>query len=118
MARRLGKHPRTIQRWCQKGNLPGAYHAGRSWRIPASALRKAEVDRAFRPEEVERELRAAMRVCQTLTAEIEQAKRRRRPPVERNWRRIALEVGQLRRALAGLPESPSQVPGWLADRSG
>ena len=38
MAQALGKSVRTIQRWCQAGKLPGSYHAGRSWRIPRSAL--------------------------------------------------------------------------------
>jgi excisionase family DNA binding protein len=38
VARVLRKSVRTIQRWCQAGKLPGAYHAGRSWRIPRSAL--------------------------------------------------------------------------------
>ncbi len=63
-------HKRSIQRRCQAGKLPGAYKVGRSWRIPPSALRTAELDRAFRPDEVERELRAATLVCRTLAAEI------------------------------------------------
>lgn len=37
-AAELRKHPRTIRRWCQAGRLPGAFKAGRSWRIPRSAL--------------------------------------------------------------------------------
>jgi len=42
VARELGMHPRSIQRRCQAGTLPGAYKAGRSWRIPRSALRGAQ----------------------------------------------------------------------------
>jgi excisionase family DNA binding protein len=38
VAQALGKSVRTIQRWCQAGKLPGAYRAGRPWRIPRSAL--------------------------------------------------------------------------------
>ena len=117
VARELGKHPRTIQRWCRAEKLPGAYQVGRSWRIPRSALRAAELDGAFRPDELERELRAATLVCRTLAAEIEEGKPRRRAPVDRNWRRVARELEQLREALDRLPAKPSEVPSWLAERS-
>jgi len=38
VARALRKSLRTVQRYCAKGALPGAYKAGRSWRIPRAAL--------------------------------------------------------------------------------
>ena len=110
-------HPRSIQRRCKAGRLPGAYKAGRSWRIPRSALRAAELDRAFSPDELERELRAATLACRTLAAEIEEGKRRRRAPVECNWTLVARELEQLREALDRLPAKPSEVPSWLAERS-
>lgn len=72
VARELGVHPRSIQRRCKAGTLPGAYQVGRSWRIPRWGLRAAELDRAFRPDELERELRAATLACRTLAAEIEE----------------------------------------------
>ncbi|MGH8574287.1 MAG: helix-turn-helix domain-containing protein [Gammaproteobacteria bacterium] len=43
VAEALRKHRRTIQRWAQKGLLPGAYKAGRAWRIPRSALHRANL---------------------------------------------------------------------------
>jgi excisionase family DNA binding protein len=41
VARALGKSVRTVQRWCESGKLPGAYKAGRSWRIPRASLPRA-----------------------------------------------------------------------------
>lgn len=117
VATRVGKHRRTIQRWCQEEKLPGAYKAGRSWRIPPASLRAAELAQAFRADEVERELRAATLVCRALADELEQGKLKRRAPVERNWRRVARELEHLHGALARLPASPGEVPGWLADRA-
>jgi Helix-turn-helix domain len=49
MARLLRKDPRTMQRWCRQGKLPGAYKAGRSWRIPPAALREAKLAAALSP---------------------------------------------------------------------
>jgi excisionase family DNA binding protein len=117
VARELGMHPRSIQRRCKAGALPGAYKAGRSWRIPRSALQAAELDRAFRPDELERELRAATLACRTLAAEIDAGKRRRRAPVDRDWARVARELEHLREALDRLPGKPSEVPSWLTERS-
>ncbi|MDQ4072451.1 MAG: helix-turn-helix domain-containing protein, partial [Actinomycetota bacterium] len=113
----LGLHKRSIQRRCKASKLPGAYQVGRSWRIPPSALRAAELDRAFGRDDVERELRAATLVCRTLAAEIEEGKLPRRAPVASNWLRIARELERLHEALERLPARPSEVPGWLADRS-
>lgn len=37
-ARRLGKHPKTIERWCRDGRIEGARKVGATWRIPPDAL--------------------------------------------------------------------------------
>ncbi|MCA1700698.1 MAG: helix-turn-helix domain-containing protein, partial [Actinobacteria bacterium] len=78
VAQALGKHPRSIQRWCQAGKLPGAYKAGRSWRIPRAALRAARVDRALRSDGIARELLAATLACRELCADLEGSDERRR----------------------------------------
>jgi excisionase family DNA binding protein len=118
VARELGMHRRSIQRRCQAGTLPGAYKAGRAWRIPRSALRAAELDRVFRSDEVERELHAATLVCRELAAELREGQTLLRAPAPRNWRRIARELEALNEALGRLPTNPDEVPGWLAARSG
>lgn len=112
-ARELGKHVRTVQRWCRAGDLPGARKVGRSWRIPAAAIRARRAAAAGGRDDVERELRAATLACQALRTELEQTKARGRPAVGRNWRRVARELEALHAALAGLPSSPSQVPAWV-----
>jgi len=113
VATALGKHPCTIQRWCSKGTLPGSYKAGRSWRIPRAALRAARVARAFEPDAVEDELRAATVAAQELGREVEDLRRTRRASRRLNWRVIAREVGALKAALSVLPDHPDQVPPWL-----
>src|SRR5437868_2556501 len=70
VAQRLGKHPRTIQRWCSAGRLPGAYKAGRSWRIPHAALRRAELGAALEQDDYRSELRAAVRACEEIRQEL------------------------------------------------
>ncbi len=110
-ARRLGKHLRTIQRWCQTGVLPNAHKLGRSWRIPEADLWGAQVGQSA--DEAERALRAARLACEDLRAEVEAARATRSAPAKRNWRRIAREVAALAAALRGLPDDPSKVPSWL-----
>ena len=112
-ARELGKHPRTIQRWCTSGALPGARKVGRSWRIPPEAVRATRVAHADRGDPVERDLRAAALACGQLKRELEVAKDPRAGPAERNWRRVAREIEKLHWALADLPSKPSEVPSWL-----
>ncbi len=101
VARALGMHPRSIQRWCQAKKLPGAYKAGRSWRIPRSALRAARVDRALRSDGIERELRAAAVACRELRADLEGSDDRRRA-VRGRWWRIGPELQDLLWALEDL----------------
>ncbi len=101
VARALGMHPRSIQRWCQAKKLPGAYKAGRSWRIPRSALRAARVDRALRSDGIERELRAAAVACRELRADLEGPDDRRRA-VRGRWWRIGPELQDLLWALEDL----------------
>jgi excisionase family DNA binding protein len=106
LARRLGKHPRTVQRWCKAGKLPGAYKAGRSWRIPRRSVREAGLGMALRDDDGERELRAATLVCRELSAELDAMRGppQATPPVPRNWRAIARRLEQLESALQGLPK--------------
>jgi hypothetical protein len=113
VARELGMHPRSIQRQCMAGKLPGAYKAGRSWRIPRSALRAAGVDRAFRPSEGEGELRAAAGRCRELKVEMEEARRCGRRAVRSDWRRTVRELADLHEALEGLPRGARELPDWL-----
>jgi len=57
----LNVSPRSVQRYCSDGKLPGAFKEGRSWRIPAQALRAFQLSNLDeRPEDpVLDELRAA-----------------------------------------------------------
>lgn len=75
IAAKLRKHPRTIQRWCRRGELPGAYKAGRSWRIPAEALgHELRLDRQSQwPDEVDRTIVATRDVCEVLLQEAREA---------------------------------------------
>jgi hypothetical protein len=77
----LRKHPRTIRRWCQADQLPGAHKAGRSWRVPRSSLpgpTPEEVDTAraalkgTRPDipAAVATLRRAAQLCDDLAAEL------------------------------------------------
>ena len=116
VARVLGKHPRTIQRWCNQQKLPGAYRSGRSWRIPRSALRAAQLARAFRASDGERELRAAMLRCHELQAEIEDIKRSGPGAVRSDWPRLVRELDTLASAIEGLPRDLRQLPGWMSRR--
>lgn len=109
VARALRKHPRSIQRWCLAGKLPGAYKAGRSWRIPRSALRAARVDRALRSDGVERELRAAALACRQLRADLEGSEERRRA-VRNRWSRTGPELRDLLWALEDLLRVSSREP--------
>ena len=113
VARELGKHPRTIQRWCLAGDLPGARKVGCRWRIPAADVRATRVGEDGGADDVERELRAARVVCEQLRQEMEVAIDRR-APVERNWRSIARELEKLHQGLGGLPSRPDEVPSFLA----
>ncbi len=116
VARELGMHKRSIQRRCQAEKLPGAYKAGRSWRIPRSALRAAQLDRAFRPRQGERELNAATLRCRELRAEMEEVRRSGAGAVQSDWHRLVRELADLRDALEGLPRDLGQLPSWLGER--
>ncbi len=111
VARALGKHPRSIQRWCQAGRLPGAYKAGRSWRIPRSALRAAKVDRAFRADAIEREIRAAALPCDELRSNLQGPDHRTRATVRARWSRISPELQRLMWSLEDLIRISSREPG-------
>ena len=115
VARELGMHPRSIQRRCQAGKLPGAYKAGRSWRIPRSALRTAQLDRAFRPRERERELYAATLRCRELKAEMDEVRQSGPSAVQSNWHGVVRELADLHDALEGLPRDRRQLPSWLLE---
>ena len=74
-----GKHPRTIQRWCQQGKLPGSYKSGRSWRIPTDALTRARLDKALESDTLESQLKSAQAVLDQLLAELDDSARRKPP---------------------------------------
>ena len=116
VARELGMHKRSIQRRCQAKKLPGAYKVGRSWRIPRSALRAAQLDRAFGPRQGERELHAATLRCRELRAEIEEIRRSGAGAVRSDWRGLVRELADLNDALEGLPRDLGQLPSWLPGR--
>jgi excisionase family DNA binding protein len=104
-ARLVGKHRRTIQRWCLKGKLPGCYKAGRSWRIPPAALRTAGLGKALEPDSVAAELAAAEALVESLLAELSDAAQRKRPPlVARDWRSVAASARRLATASRRLHE--------------
>lgn len=115
-AQALGKHRRTLQRWCTAGKLPGAYKAGRSWRIPRRALREKGLGEALISDDLEREVRAATLLCEAVRLELEGLKGQVRPvfgapPVDgRNWPRIARELEGLEAGLSGLADLAGRVP--------
>ncbi len=118
VANALGKHKRTIQRWCASGKLLGAYKAGRSWRIPPSALREAGLSKALSRDGVEQELRAAARLCGQLRGELEAMKGQIRPalasraqdPGGRNWASTAMDLARLEKAVEGLADLAKRAP--------
>jgi excisionase family DNA binding protein len=110
LALMLGKHPRTIQRWCAAGKLPGAYKAGRSWRIPRSALTEAGLPQKFAAESIERHLKAATDACKALTEELQELEREGRLTFPRDWNALAQDLRALQESVEGLPERASKVP--------
>jgi hypothetical protein len=94
LADAFGKHRRTIQRWCVAGKLPGAYKAGRSWRIPPGALKRAELPELGKSE-LERELKGTVLLCGALLQELEEIRRDQRAPTARNWKKVALGLREL-----------------------
>ena len=109
VARELRKDPRTIQRWCKAGKLPGAYKAGRSWRIPQRTLRKAKLAGVLVADETERELISAAQACRELAEELDWIERRGRPRFPRDWPRLRNQLRVLQAELAGLAERASKA---------
>lgn len=109
-ARLLDKHPRTIQRWCERGKLPGAYKAGRSWRIPRRALQQAKLGPALADDDWIRELQLATATCKQIRAEADHIKRHRRASMTRDWPKLARELKQLALATDGLEDIARRIP--------
>jgi excisionase family DNA binding protein len=119
VARLVGKHPRTIQRWCQDEKLPGAYKAGRSWRIPRRALRGAGLPGTADGEDYVRELSVATRVVEEIAAELRELRELgfwSEPRVRRDWSRTVQDLRRLEQALEGLSSLAGQVPERLQRR--
>lgn len=77
-AEALRVHVRTVQRWCAKGALPGAYKAGRRWRIPRASLDRLHSGAARRSAqgplgELRDELRAVTRLLTRVSDHIDGA---------------------------------------------
>jgi hypothetical protein len=108
VARLVRKDVRTVQRWCVAGKLPGAYKAGRSWRIPTDALINAGLGGALQPDTLEAHLATAQAVVDQLIAELDESARRKQPPiVAREWDSIATsarKLGSASKRLAQLAE--------------
>jgi hypothetical protein len=105
VARLVRKHVRTVQRWCMAGKLPGAYKAGRSWRIPPDALINVGLGSALEPDTPEAHLATAQAVVERLIAELDDSARRKQPPiVAREWHSIATSARRLRSASKRLAE--------------
>ena len=115
VAQLLQKHPRTIQRWCQEGKLPGCYKAGRSWRIPPGVLRKAGLAKALETDDIRSDFAAAQGVIASLRTELEQAiESKQAPVVPRNWRLIQRSAKQLADDSARLADLASKAPGHFS----
>lgn len=55
----LGKHVRSVQRYCAAGLIEGAHKQGRKWRIPPAGLRRFQLRDQGVEDPVLGELRAA-----------------------------------------------------------
>jgi excisionase family DNA binding protein len=113
VARALRIHLRTVQRWCRRGQLPGAYKAGRAWRIPHQAVREIQLGHIRSDDPTMRELRAAREACQDLRHQLTTLNREPGThglPAERNWPALAVELRQLERALDGLADLVGRLP--------
>lgn len=116
----LGKHMRTVQRWCAAGKLPGSYKAGRTWRIPRRALQAAGLGQALAGDPVDAEVESAIALCDQIRAELVALKGQELPalgrrdpmarPAGRNWAALARRLERLEDALKGLPDLAAQVP--------
>lgn len=99
----LRKHLRTIQRWCASGRLPGAYKAGRSWRIPAVAVEEIA---GRKVERLRSGLETAADACERLRAEVNAAAHAYRSlgrvPRARDWRAVVADLERIEAALAGV----------------
>lgn len=51
LAEKTGRSPSTVRAWCRRGELPGAYQLGGSWRIPASAFAERQKAIDIEPSE-------------------------------------------------------------------
>ena len=84
-------------------------------RIPRSALRAAQLKRAFRARDSESDLCAATLRCRELSAEMAEARRSGPGGVRSDWRRLVRELADLYEALEELPRDPRQLPSWLPE---
>jgi excisionase family DNA binding protein len=109
VASALRVDPRTIQRWCKAGKLPGAYKAGRSWRIPQKTLRQLQLADVPSSDETERELIAAGLACRELEDELDRIESRANTRLPRDWTRLANQLRVLRAELGDLPERASEA---------
>ena len=114
----LGKHPRTIQRWCQEGKLPGCYKAGRSWRIPRGTLRQAGLGNALEPDKTAAKLKAAHALTESLRAEFEESRRRKQPSrIADDGHEIATQARRLEASAKRLAELAQAAHENLESRS-
>jgi hypothetical protein len=98
------------QRWCTQGSLPGAYKAGRSWRIPADALVTAGLETSLETDELGAQLSAAQAPVEHLLAELGDAvQRKQRPVVEREWNHVAARATRLASASRKLAELAAEA---------
>src|SRR5215207_2778933 len=111
VARELRVHVRTVQRWCGRGLLEGAFKAGRRWRIPRAAVQQLRdpvripsVDDAAADG-----FNAAAWQLAAVAYELRELAERRRlgrppPPNGRSWRAIAGEARNLERTAKAIAD--------------
>lgn len=116
VAAALRKSQRTIQRWCAAGRLPGAFKAGRAWRIPEVALAREQARVVRRHldgplDVIGREAAALAKTLETVEADVASAS-------AEECRTVLVGVDALRHAVLQLGRTAQERQRRLAHEGG